>query len=31
VYDITILSAGELTTKFKVPLGETWLSRYLLN
>jgi hypothetical protein len=31
VYDITLLSVEELSSKFKVPLSNTWLSRYLMN
>ncbi|MFN0188621.1 MAG: hypothetical protein ACKVQV_07965 [Bacteroidia bacterium] len=31
VYDITLLSVEELTSKFKVPLSTTWLNRYLMN
>lgn len=31
VYDITLLSVEELSSKFQVPLRDTWLSRYLMN
>jgi hypothetical protein len=31
VYDITLLSVEDLNNKFSVPLGTTWLSRYLMN
>ncbi|MBK7682830.1 MAG: hypothetical protein IPJ26_10400 [Bacteroidetes bacterium] len=31
VYDITLLSVEELSSKFKVPLSTTWLNRYLMN
>lgn len=31
VYDITLLNVEDLKTKFNVPLGTTWLSRYLMN
>lgn len=31
VYDITLLNVEDLKTKFNVPLGDTWLSRYLMN
>jgi len=30
VYDVTLLVKGDLDTKFKVPLRETWINRYAI-